>query len=156
LQQPDVIALFDKYNVLTNRELLGRYEVYLEQYCKVVNVEANLTAKIGKTIILPAALRYQGQLAEIVTNVKSAGGTADTSLFTQVSGEIGKLQAALGALEAATGHHGGDGVLAEAKHFCKDVLPAMLKVREAGDSLEGIVADDLWPLPTFQEILFIK
>ena len=47
-------------------------------------------------------------------------------------------------------------MLAEAKHFCKDVLPAMLKVREAGDALEGIVADDLWPLPTFQEMLFIK
>src|SRR5882757_1771625 len=81
LEQPDVVALFDKYKVLTPRELHGRYEVYLEQYSKVVNVEANLTAKIGKTIILPAALRYQGELAAVAASLKAAGATADTPLF---------------------------------------------------------------------------
>jgi glutamine synthetase len=156
LQQPDVIALFDKYKVLTPRELQGRYEVYLEHYCKVVNVEANLTAKMGKTIILPAALRYQGELASIGASLKAAGAKTDTVLFEEVSEGIAKLQSALAGLATATGHQGADGALAEAKHFCKNVLPAMLKVREAADGLEGVVADDLWPLPTFQEILFIK
>ena len=61
LNNPDVIALFDKYKVLNPRELHGRYEIYLEQYSKTVNVEAKLTAHIGKTIILPTALRYQGE-----------------------------------------------------------------------------------------------
>ncbi len=69
---------------------------------------------------------------------------------------IGKLQAGLGGLETATSHHGAGDVLAEAKHFGTAVLPAMLKVREAADSLEAVVDDSLWPLPTFQEILFIK
>jgi glutamine synthetase len=156
LEQPEVIALFDKYKVLTPRELHGRYEVYLEQYSKVVNVEATLTAKIGKTVILPAALRYQGELAAMAASLKAVGATVDTPLFKEVSEGIGKLVSALGALGAATAHHGADGVLAEAKHFCRDVLPAMLKVREAADSLEAVVADDLWPLPTFQEMLFIK
>jgi glutamine synthetase len=142
--------------VLTPRELSGRYEIYLEQYCKTVNVEAKLTTKIGKTAILPAALRYQRDLAENVSAVKAAGLAPDTALLKQVTDLVAKLQGALAGLDTASGHHGGDGALAEAKHFCHDVLPAMLKVREAADQLEGIVEDDLWPLPTYQEILFIK
>jgi glutamine synthetase len=156
LQQPDVIALFDKYKVLTPRELHGRYEIYLEQYCKTVNVEANLTAKIAKTTILPAALRYQRDLAEGAIALKAAGFAAETTVLKQVTELVGKLQAGLAGLESATAHHGGDGPLAEAKHFCTGVLPAMLKVREAADALESVVDDDLWPLPTYQEILFIK
>ena len=155
LQQPDVIALFDKYKVLTPRELHGRYETYLEQYCKTVNVEAKLTAKMAKTSILPAALRYQRELAENANAVKTAGFSAETTVLKQVSDLVGKLQAGLTALDGATSHHGGDGALAEAKYFAASVLPAMLKVREAADSLEGVVEDDLWPLPTYQEILFI-
>ncbi len=156
LEQPEVIALFDKYQVLSPRELHGRYEIYLEQYSKAVNVEARLTAKIGKTIILPAALRYQGQLAGIAASVKSAGATPDTTLLAQVSDLVGKLLSSLAGLESATAHHGAHGALAEAKHFATSVLPAMLEVREAADALEGVVADDVWPLPTYQEILFIK
>jgi glutamine synthetase len=156
LQQSEVIGLFDKYKVLSPRELHGRYETYLEQYCKTVNVEAKLTAKMGKTTILPAAFRYQRELAEGATALKTAGLTPDTAVLKQVTDLVAKLQAGLVGLEAATGHHGGDGALAESKHFCTAVLPAMLKVREAADALEGVVDDDLWPLPTFQEILFIK
>jgi len=156
LQQKDVLALFDKYKVLSPRELHSRYETYLEHYNKSVNVEANLTTKIAKTTILPAALHYQRELAEGATAVKTAGFTPDTAVLKQVTDLIVKLQAGLSGLESATSHHGADGALAEAKHFCSQVLPAMLKVREAADGLEAVVDDDLWPLPTFQEILFIK
>ena len=68
---------------------------------------------------------------------------------------IGKLTTATSALETAADHHA-DGVLAEAKHLRDAVLPAMLKVRDVADTLEGLVADDLWPLPSYQEMLFIK
>jgi glutamine synthetase len=156
LQQKDVLALFDKYKVLSPREVHSRYETYLEHYNKSVNVEANLTTKIAKTTILPAALHYQRQLAEGATAVKAAGFALDTTVLKQVTDLIGKLQAGLAGLDSVTSHHGGDSALAEAKHFCNSVLPAMLKVRESADALEGIVADELWPLPTFQEILFIK
>jgi glutamine synthetase len=156
LQQKEVIALFDKYKVLSPRELHGRYETYLEQYNKSVNVEANLTAKIAKTTILPAAVHYQSKLAENAIAVKAAGLTPDTTVLKQVTDLIGKLQAGLAGLETAVGHHGASDALAEAKHFGGTVLPAMLKVREAADGLEGVVDDALWPLPTFQEILFIK
>ena len=156
LQKPEVIALFDKYKVLSPRELGSRYETYLEQYNKTINVEANLTAKIAKTSILPAALRYQSALAENVNAVKTAGLVPDTVVLKQVTELIGKLQGALASLATAAGHHGAENALAEAKHFCGEVLPAMAKVREASDALEGVVEDDLWPLPTYQEILFIK
>ncbi len=156
LQQKEVIALFDKYKVLSPRELHSRYDTYLEHYSKSVNVEANLTARIAKTIILPAALQYQTDLAKNATAVKAAGFVADTTVLTQVTELISKLQAGLAGLETATSHHGGGDALAEAKHFGGSVVPAMLKVREPADGLEAVVADDLWPLPTFQEILFIK
>jgi glutamine synthetase len=156
LEQKDVIALFDKYKVLTPRELHGRYEIQLEIYNKTVNVEANLTTKIAETTILPAALRYQQALAENATAVKAAGITPDITMLKTVSELIGKLQAGIVGLKSATSHHGAADVLAEAKHFATAVLPAMLKVREAADSLEAVVDDSLWPLPTFQEILFIK
>jgi glutamine synthetase len=155
-QHKDVVTLFDKYKVLSPRELQGRYEVYVEQYIKSVNVEAKLTAKIAKTSILPAALRYQTELAENANAVKTAGIAADTTVLKQVTELVGKLQAGLAGLESAAAKHVTEGLLAEAKHFCTSVIPAMLKVREAVDSLESVVDDDLWPLPTFQEILFIK
>jgi len=155
-QHKDVIALFEKYKVLSPRELNARYEVYVEQYNKSVNVEAKLTQKIAKTSILPAALRYQTELATNAAAVKAAGLTTDTTVLKQVSDLVAKLQAGLITLEAASGKHVTEGALAEAKHFCTAVIPAMLKVREAVDSLETVMDDDLWPLPTFQEILFIK
>jgi glutamine synthetase len=156
LQKPEVVALFDKYKVLSPRELSSRYEIFLEQYVKTINVEAKLTAKMAKTTILPAALKYQKDLADNAVSVKAAGFTPDTSVLKQVTELIGKLYTGLGGLETATSHHGASDLMAEAKHYQSAILPAMLKVREAADALEGLVDDALWPLPTYQELLFIK
>ena len=123
---------------------------------KTINVEANLTKKIAKTIILPAALRYQRELAETGAAIKAVGGTWDNALFGTVSELVSSLTSSIGKLETVTAHEGAHGVVEEAKHFCDKVLPAMLDVRKAADTLEGIVADDVWPLPTYQEMLFIK
>lgn len=155
-ERPDVIALFDKYGVLSPTELHSRYEIYLEQYEKTINVEANLTAKMAKTQILPACVRYQTQLAENVAALKAAGVSASTASLDEVSGLISALETAMAGLASATSHHHAGGVLEQATHYCKHVLPAMLTVREAADALESVVADDLWPLPTYQEMLFIK
>ena len=66
------------------------------------------------------------------------------------------LQDSTAALEKVSSHHGGSGLLEEAQYYCTKIVPAMLAVRKAADELEGIVADDQWPLPTYQEMLFIK
>jgi glutamine synthetase len=156
LQQPEVIALYDKYNVLSPRELSSRYEIALEQYIKHVLVEQKLVTKMGKTNILPAALRYQKELALGISAVKSAGGTPSTKTFETVSGLVAELEKSLANLDSVSGHHADGGLLGEAKALKDKVLPAMLSVRAAADALEGIVADDLWPLPTYQEMLFIR
>src|SRR3954467_3300165 len=152
----EAIAVFDKYKVLSPRELHARYEIFLEQYVKTINVEKNLVLQMAKTLIIPAATRYQTELATNVGALKAAGVTADTTLLTKVSGLLTDLNAAVAGLEKAAAHHGAASVFEEAKYFRDAILPAQLKVREVADQLEGLVADDIWPLPTYQEMLFIK
>ncbi|HXK17197.1 MAG TPA: glutamine synthetase III [Polyangiaceae bacterium] len=150
LNSPEVVKLFDKYGVLSPRELHSRYDIYMEQYVKTILVEAKLVVKMGKTIILPAAIRYQGELAAAAT----ASGPAK-KLLAEVSGFADKLDSGLVSLEKALSHESSS-VDAEAKHLRDGVLPLMLEVRSAADSLESIIADDLWPLPTYQEMLYIR
>ena len=107
-------------------------------------------------MILPAAIRYQTEIAESVAALKAAGVATDGALLNQLSDLVNGLQTSVSGLEAVMSHHGAENSLEESKYFRSNVLPAMLKVREVADALEGVVADDLWPLPTYQEMLFIK
>lgn len=156
LGSDEVISLFENYGVLTKRETLSRLEVYLEQYCLTVGVEARTTCEMAKTIIVPAAIRYQGELAGTCASMKALGMQIDTAILEKVTGLVGALSAAIACLESAIA--GGDAAttLAHAEHCCDEILPAMLAVREKADELEGVVADDLWSLATYQEMLFIK
>ncbi len=154
----DSIELFAKYRVYSERELQSRFAILCENYVKTVNIEARLTTMMAKTMILPAALRYQGEVASAVNAVKAAG--ADTGarleLLKGLTATITEFQKATAALDHALAHHGNGDVHGHAKHFRDDVLPAMAEVRTLGDKLETMVADDLWPLPTYREMLFIK
>jgi glutamine synthetase len=152
---PEAIELFDRYSVFNERELHSRYEVQLEQYALVIGVEAKQTLETAATVILPAAVRYQTELAENVATLKAAGVEASTTALETVSGPLSELTSAIGTLKAALSHHAGDTALAEAQHAHDELLPAMTAVRAAADELEGVVADDLWPLPTYQEMLYI-
>ena len=155
LQAPETVKVFDKYNVLSPRELNSRYEIYLEQYIKTVLVEEKLVSKIARTQILPAALRYQKELADNVASVKAAGLTPSTGTAERVSSLIVELEKSIANLESASSHSSSS-PLDEAKHLRDKVLPAMLQVRHAADALESSMADDLWPLPTYQEMLYIR
>jgi glutamine synthetase len=152
----EVVALMEKYKVLSKRETHSRMDIYVEQYCKAVNVEANLMIEMARTKIYPAAIRYQGELAGTAASLKAAGYSSDSSTLNQIISLTSGLQESIRSLEGTMNHHGAKSPLDEAKHFCHDVLPAMQKVRQFADELEAIVADDLWPLPTYQEMLFIK
>jgi glutamine synthetase len=153
---PSTIAAFEKYGILTARELASRKEIMYEHYVKSVNVEANTVIEMAKTIIYPAAMRYQGELAETAGKLKAAGLEPDTTVLHQVTELAKSLLTGVSKLEAALYHGSNGSAEAHATHFKDTVLPAMLEVRAAADSLEAIVADDLWPLPTYQEMLFIK
>ena len=149
------IKLFEKYKVLSEREVTSRVEVKLEQYAKAVAVEAKLTARIGKTMIFPAAIRYQSELATTCANLKAVGYTFDTNTLDRITELVRCLQDSITELDTTLAHDG-DSVEEEAEHALKKVIPAMNKVRKYADTLELMVADDLWPLPSYQEMLFIK
>ena len=152
---PEAIELFSKYGVFNEGEAHSRYEVGCEQYILSVAVEANLTLEMGATTILPAAVRYQTELASNVAALKAAGVEADMSSLEQVSTPIAALRAGLATLADAIAHEHAEESIEAAAYMRDSVLPAMAAVREAADELEGIVADDLWSLPTYQEMLYI-
>jgi glutamine synthetase len=127
----------------------------MERYCKDVNTEGLTCLTMAKTLILPAAARYQAELAKDAMALKAVGKPAPASLDT-VSSMVTQLEERIGKLTAAMNHHGAKDIMAEAKHFRDDVLPAMLAIREVSDQLEETIADDLWPLPRYREMLFIK
>jgi glutamine synthetase len=139
------VAAFENYRVLSKRELESRYEVWLEQYWIRANIEAETSFSIAKTMILPAALRHLALIGE----------SGLSSIEGEVRSLIDELVAALGELEAANADPGLEG-LEMAVHARDKQLAAMDSVREAADKLEKVVADDLWPLPKYEEMLFIK
>ncbi|MGO9602391.1 MAG: glutamine synthetase III [Candidatus Binataceae bacterium] len=155
LGSKEATELFSKYGVLTERELHSRMDVYLEQYCLVVGLEARTVIEMARTIIFPAAIRYQGELALTCANLKAVGYVFDTDTLDKVTVLVKELQDGIVKLEAMLAEHGGHRKLDHAKHLCTAVLPAMAAVRKTADVLESIVADDLWPLATYQEMLFI-
>ncbi len=151
------VSLFGKYQVLSERELESRYEVYAEQYLATVNVESNLVVEMAKTIVFPAAIRYQGELASSLASLKAIGIETDQTTITKLTGLIKKLQDTTAELEALkASEHDAVDVAAHCFLIKEKVLPKMVEIREIVDALEDLVADDHWPLPTFQEMLYIK
>jgi glutamine synthetase len=142
------IAAFESYDVLSKRELESRYEVWIEQYALRANIEAETAFSIAKTMILPAALRHLATITE--------AGVSE--LEGETRGLIAELAEALVELEAANGDdYPVDAEGLKLATYARDrQLAAMAKTREVADKLEKVVADDLWPLPKYEEMLFIK
>jgi glutamine synthetase len=140
--------VFSNYGVLSPRELQSRYEVFLEQYVTRLNIEAETAASIARTMLLPAAARHIGlllgaQLAELASETEAL-----------LSGFVDAIRDLENANLAENQPH--DDILKHAEYMRDATVPAMEAVREAADRLEKVVADDLWPLPKYSEILFVK
>ncbi|MGZ6616752.1 MAG: glutamine synthetase III family protein [Solirubrobacteraceae bacterium] len=143
----DTTSLFSNYGVLSERELESRHEVFLEQYVTKLNIEAETAASLARTMLLPAAARHLTMLLEAQL----------TELAGEASDLIAEFAEAIKALESANLAENQPADLEKHAEFMRDtVIPAMASVREAADKLEKVVADDLWPLPKYSEILFIK
>jgi len=140
------VAAFGNYDVLSERELESRFEVLVEQYMIRANMEAETTGSMARTMLLPAALRH-------LALVEASGVGA---LGDEVRPLIDELAAAIAKLDEANVYPGGCEGLELAKHARDRQMTAMTGVREVADKLEKLVADDLWPLPKYSEILFIK
>ncbi len=153
----EVIGLFEKYKVLTERELHARYEIMLETYNKVVNIEGQLMVLIANRYIMPAALEYQRQVAASVAAVKSAGAKSVEGKKTldKLTKLVDSFKQSSDKLEKELAHEGGSSEK-HAKHFRDKVVPNMAALRELGDELEVIMPHETWPLATYREMLFIK
>src|SRR5882672_244029 len=160
LEDKDIVKLLSTYGVLSEEEVSSRHVIMLENYIKTINIEALTASNIARQMLLPASLKYQRQLAETV-NATKAAGVKSASAAEKGLKEVCELTAALAeAIEeldktrAEADEHGGDHTK-HAKYYRDEVVPAMLKVREAADALELLVDDQLWPLPKYREMLFV-
>jgi glutamine synthetase len=155
LQRPEVRDLFANQGVLTPLELESRFEVYAEQYVLAIDVEAKLAVQIARTQIYPAALRYLGELAGSLQLQSSMGLAMSPETSQQVAAFVQRLDSLCGQLQAAldSAPHNTD---AHLRYSADTVVPLMDQLRAAVDGLEALVDDNLWPLPTYQEMLFIR
>jgi glutamine synthetase len=141
--------LFSKQGILSERELAARVDINWERYVKISNIEANCALDMAKTMILPATVKYLGELS----------GAGKSKGIAQISDKVttlaDQLVDAIHALEKAQhAAHSAGSLRAEAKAFKEQVIPAQDALRAVADALETLVSDELWPIPKYRELLF--
>jgi glutamine synthetase len=153
----DAIKLLEKYKILNEREVHARYEIFLENYNKTINVEGQLMVLMANRYILPAALEYQKQIGQSVAAVKAGGGRSaqGKKLLGDYTKLADKFKGQTDVLTKALDHNGGSAEK-HAKYMRDKIVPAMAKLREIGDEIEVLTPHEIWPLPTYREMLFVK
>jgi glutamine synthetase len=157
---PKNIAVMEKHSVLSKVEMESRYEIALETYIKTINIEALTMLEMAKRQILPAVIYFATDVADSINTIKATGVavdlTAQTELLTEVSALTVSLKKNIAVLEAAVekaANAHGD-TYAQAALFKFDVFEKMSAVREVADVLETLVDADVWPMPTYGDLLF--
>ena len=147
-------ALCERYQVFSRQELKAREDIQLEQYLKTVHTECSLAVRMARTQIYPAAIRYRQELASSASACTALGVPAALDSLKELSEVIGQFENALRVLEERAQELDwtpGEAGLLKSSHEClHSVLPAMEELRRFADKLETLVADDLWPLPSYQ------
>ncbi|MBQ0727701.1 MAG: glutamine synthetase III [Thalassolituus oleivorans] len=149
LKEKEVVDLFESTGVLTPTELASRFEVYAEQYILSIEVEAKLVIEMATTMIYPAAVKYLSSMA-------STGFTLEYSPASKVAAAATAMMASVEKLSAALESEHFDSTEAHMSFLAADVRALMDDIRTSADLLETLVADELWPLPKYREMLFIK
>ena len=147
LNKPENIAVFQRQGVLTETELKSRHDVYLEAYETTIDYEAKLSADMAKTMIVPVGLDYQTELAESIKSVELINETnlsAMRKLLKEVSETVEDILNSIHVLEK--------GIKAQEAKTAKEAMDVL---REKVDMLEGLVPENMWPLPSYAEMLFI-
>ena len=155
LKEKYVEDLFSRLGVLTPVELASRFDVYAEQYIHAIEVEAKLVISMAKTVIYPAAMDYLSSLSDTLTRLSALKIEAPSEPATKVAGFAKSLMASVTKLTEALGKHDFESTQLHLAHSAKTVRPLMDEVRKSVDALEAEVGDAHWPLPTYQEMLFI-
>ena len=151
------VKLFEKFHIFTKVELESREEIIYETYAKTINIEALTMIDMAGKDIIPAVSAYTGDLANTVLAVKEAGAMASTQieLLKKVDGLLTEAQAALETLQAETAKASAiEDVKAQAFYYKDTVKAAMDALRAPVDKLEMVVDSDIWPMPTYGELMF--
>ena len=157
---PEVVELCERYQVFSRQELKAREDILLEQYIKSIHTECSLAVRMARTQIYPAAVRYRQELSSSAASCAALGVPASLDSLKELSEVIAGFEASLRTLEANAANLNWtpeEGQLLSVAQTClHSVLPAMEELRRWADRIETLVADDLWPLPSYQEMLFMK
>ncbi len=152
------LDLFEKYGVLSHRELESRFEIFVEQYFIAINIEGETAQYMAETMFMPAAVRYLNDLLTTAERADDLGMKAQgvMATATRLNSLIDQLHERVGVLAERNQELGGDDVMSKAEHMRASIIPAMNDVRDVVDRLERIVPDDLWPVPAYRDMLFVK
>ena len=151
------LKLFEKYEVLSHKELHSRYEIYIETYAKQINIEALAAIDMAKKQLIPAAVEYATFLADSVSSFKAAsvGAPVQEDLLKKLGALMASSYKTLGGLEAAvTKAREADDCVKKAETYRDEVVPAMQALRVDIDAIEMLVPTDMWPVPTYADLLF--
>lgn len=153
------IKIYEKHGVLDRKELLSRYEIYLEQYSKTINIEALTMLDMSKKQIMPASIKYITSIAQSINTVKTAYALADVSaqeeLLQETSSLLTLLKQKVNTLQSLTAQAKDIPDAYEQAVFYRDhVFTTMGELRTAADRLEEVVDAEFWPFPTYSEMLF--
>jgi len=158
---PEAIALFEQNHILGAAEARARYRLRLERYLKDLEIEMESLVRLVRTAVLPAAMRYQGSLGQTVSQLAAATSgarpTATLTHFERITEGIERAAKGIETLESAWARIGVEAPdeEAHAERIAAEVVPLMAEVRAAADALEQWIDDDVWPLPTYPEMLFL-
>ena len=157
MNTPEAHALFEKYHVLSKRELESRFEIYVETYAKHINIEAKTAIQMARNLYIPAVIAYGRELAESISILKAVGSSAEvpSALLSRITGYLGAAAQKLEKLEAETAAAAKiEQTEKRAEAYRDRVFPAQAALREEIDALETLLPTSLWPVPSYADILF--
>ena len=149
--------MYTKHNVFTEMEMHSRDEIHMENYCKVMNIEALTMLDMAKKQIIPAVMKYIKELSETAASAKLLDANIDVEkeLVSKISGLVSELYDGIGALEFAVSEsHKLTEHYALMLFIRDEIIPTMNAVRLVADELESLVGEEYWPFPTYSELLF--
>jgi len=156
LKEKEIEELFNGLGVLSPVELASRFDIYAEQYILAIEVEAKLVISMAKTGIYPAVVKYLADLSGTMTCLKGNGVELGNDSLMKISGTLNAMMATVAKLSTAIAQHDFADTDAHMQFCAQTIRPLMDETRSYADALESEVADELWPFPTYQEMLFIK
>ncbi|MFM1876554.1 MAG: hypothetical protein RL266_2291, partial [Bacteroidota bacterium] len=156
-------SLFEKSEILNERELEARYEIDLERYTKKIQIESRVMGDLAVNHVLPTAVAYQNVLIENVTGLKQVLPESEfkklaaeqLSMIREISERMTSIRQLVTEMtEARKAANQQESVRGQAGEYCSSVFPFFDRIRREVDKLELLVSDEMWPLPKYRELLF--